>query len=432
MSLALGRRLAGALTGGKVLRNMFTVAGATATSQLIGLAALLLLSRRFDPESFGLFGLFFNLTTTVSTVATLGLHEAILAPTKTQEARQLLGVSILSATGMSVVVACLCGVLIRYGLLGFDALPLWSAVLIAPAVWMIALAMILQIWLIRIRRFDILSKATLSLGVARAGAQIVAGVFAAFFGWIGLLSGELAGRSTCVFMMAQKRRTEIAYSVKLALNSGFRIIHQYRSFVLFRTPSHFANNLSSALPLFLLSRSFDATEIGAFSFMVGVVIGPIGLVLRGVGDVFLGEFSNRFRNDRAAARRILIQTVLALSGVALVSALVVTFFGPTLFAVVFGEKWRLSGTLAQAYTPLLAAQLIVAPVGGVLFVCNRPGGKLAVDLTSISLQVVAAVAARLLEQGLVASTAIICAAATSSYILYAVLIALAVRDPKEF
>lgn len=425
---ALRRRLSALFARGGVLRNVFNVAGATAASQLIGFAGLPILGRRFDAEAFGLFGLFFTLTTTVASVATLGLHEAILTPHCLRDARILLGVTIISATGMSVVLAAACAVMIAMGLFGLKALPLWSAAAIMPCVWLMAMAVILQIWLIRRREFVKLSRATLGLGIARTSAQLVASLAAATVGWLGPLAGELTGRGACVLLMARGSWKEIGVSIRLALCYGWDAIVRHRSFVLLRTPSHFANNLSSALPLFLLSRSFDAAQIGAFSFMIGVVAGPIGLAIRGVGDVFLGEFANRFRTDQAAAQHFLLLTVCALAGVAALTVGVVLLFGPDLFALLFGERWRLSGVLAIAYLPLLGAQLVVAPVGGVLFVCNHPGSKLAVDLTSIALQLAAAAIAQMLHLEFVTSAATICGGAASSFVLYGVLIASAVQS----
>jgi len=403
-------------------RSMAHVGGATALAQVIGLAVLPLVSRHLGPVAFGQFGLFFTLATTMGAAGPLGLPEAMLAARRWSEALALLGAALRAVFVMGLVCAGLTYVCLRYDLFGTAPLPDWVWPAMAPVVWLISLAMVFQIWLVRRRRFTSLAGAYVSQGLLRGGTQ-VGGAFAApGLGWLVLLGSELLGRASTVLVMAAPARREILAACRIRERRWIATVRRYWRFPAFRTPSMLANNLAAGLPLFLLASAFSAHDVGDFAFMMGIVVGPIGFMQRAVGDVFLGEFAARRRRSAAEARTLMIRTALALAGLALPATLVLAVLGPLLFATVFGQAWRGAGVLAAAYAPAFMANLVVAPLGGVLNVANRPGYKLMVDLAGIALLVLAFLAARQTGLDVVRTTLAFAGATVTAYGLYFVLV----------
>ena len=410
-------------------RSMAHVGGATALAQVVGLAVLPLVSRHLGPVAFGQFGLFFTLATTMGAAGPLGLPEAMLAARRWSEALALLGAAIRAVFVMGLVCAGLTYVCLRYDLFGTASLPDWVWPAMAPVVWLISLAMVLQIWLVRRRRFTALAGAYISQGVLRGGTQ-VSGAFATpGLGWLVLLGSELLGRGSTVLVMATPARREILAACRIRERRWVGAVRRYWRFPAFRTPSMLANNLAAGLPLFLLASAFGAHDVGNFSFMMGIVVGPIGFMQRAVGDVFLGEFAARRRRSAGAARALMIRTAAALAGTALPATLVLGIFGPLLFATVFGQGWRGAGVLAAAYAPAFMANLVVAPLGGVLNVTNRPGYKLMVDLTGIAALALAFAISRRLHLDAAHTTLAFSLASVGGYALYFGFILGAVRNP---
>lgn len=416
------------LKGRGLGRAMAHVGGATALSQLMGLAVLPLVSRHLGPVSFGQFGLFFTLATTLGAAGALGLPEAMLAARRWSEALALLAACLRAVALMGVVCAAITYVLFYYDAFGLEALPDWSAVAMAPVVWLISLMTVLQLWLVRRRRFTSLAKAYVAQGVLRAGTQVALSFAAAGLGWLVLLSAELCGRLSTGLVMGAACRREVAAAVGVRAPRWRAAVRRYWRFPVFRTPSMFANNLAAGLPLFLFSSAYSPADIGAFSFMMAIIVGPIGLVQRAVGDVFLGEFAARYRRDPAQAKALLFRTAAALAALALPATLILARFGPFLFSLVFGAAWRGAGVLAAAYAPAFLANMAVAPLGGALNVANRPGYKLLVDLVGIAVLVVSFFVTRALHASAAGAAGGFAIASAGAYGLYFLLILRAVRN----
>lgn len=424
---ALRLRLASVLAAGGIGRSILKVGGATVLAQVVGVLALPILSRLYDQEAFGRFGLFFNLVTVSGVISTLGLHEAVVAAGRRSDGLALLAGGIVANTAMSLLIAPLTFVLISRDHFGLGVLPLWSAALVGPTQWLIGMAMMLQLWAIRKRSVDALARSALGQGAGRAGVQIAFGVVPT--GWLGLLAGELAGRGLSVGVLGVLHRADLRAAARISAKRIAATVARFRSFPLWRTPSHLANNLAYALPLFLMASAFSAATVGQFSFMMLIVAAPVGLVLRAVGDVFLGEFGARFRTNPESARRLLLRTAAGLSAIALPASVVLGFAGPVLFAWAFGAQWREAGMMAAAYAPVLVGNLVVAPLGGALNVARRPAFKLFVDLAGLGLQSAGFMAARSMGLGPTGTASAIFIGYALAYGLYLVLILIAIARP---
>lgn len=426
----VGRLLAAVAGAGSMGHSILRVGGATVFAQAIGLAAIPVLSRVFDEAAFGMFGLFFNLVTVTGVVSTLGLHEAVLAPHRRTDSLALLGAGMVINTLMSFLVAVLAFGLIRSDVFGLGVLPLWSAALVLPTQWLIGMTMMLQIWAVRKRAVNSLALASMAQGVGRAGAQVGLGLTLGA-GWLGLLAGEVVGRGLAVATMASRCWPDLRLAARLSPRRMMQAVVRFRDFPLWRTPSHLANNLASTMPLFLMASVFPAPTIGQFAFMMMIVVAPIGLVLRAVGDVFLGEFGLRFRRDPQSARMLLYRTAALLALPSIPAGILLMAIGAPAFGLVFGENWREAGLMASVYAPVLVANLVVAPLGGVLSVVRRPSYKLYVDLAGIALQAAGFAWAQMTGADAIITAAAIFAGYFTAYLIYLALIFFAASNPGQ-
>lgn len=423
------RRLLDAIPGMRGIgRSMMKVGGATVIAQAVGLAVIPILSRVFDETAFGTFGLFFNIVTLTGVVSTLGLHEAVLAPHRRADALALLGAGVAANTVMSLVIALVVFGLISGGAFGLGMLPLWSAGLVVPTLWLIGMSMILQIWTVRKQAVNALAAASLAQGIGRAGTQAALGL-ALGGGWLGLLAGEIVGRALAVGAMGRRSWSDLKLAARMTPRRMVAAVARYRDFPLWRTPSHLANNLAATMPLFLMASVFAPPTVGQFAFMMMLVAAPIGLIFRAVGDVFLGEFGARFRRDPGSARRLLFQMMSVLAAVFVPAGLLLVVIGGPLFAFAFGDNWREAGLMASAYVPVLIGNLVVAPLGGALNVVRRPSYKLIVDIAGIALQAVGFAVARLMDLNAVDTAWMIFGGYGAAYLVYFGLILFAVWRP---
>ena len=86
------------------VKNVLTLITGSAISQVVIYASILLLTRLFSPELFGVYILFSSATLILKPLATLQYEFAIVLPKKNEDAINLLGFSIL-------VLCCYCLIL---------------------------------------------------------------------------------------------------------------------------------------------------------------------------------------------------------------------------------------------------------------------------------------------------------------------------------
>ena len=369
------------LGGNLILRSIAGIGAAAGIGQLIGLLAAPIVSRQFSQEDFGQFGLFFGLSNVLATLALLGLQDALLAAENDRDAKSLLYASAVLCLVTSPCLGLVSFGLIHFNLLGYGALPAWSAVLIALAVGAISAAVLVQIWLIRRTMFRTLALGHLAQGAIRASTQIGAG--ACGLGYLGLGLSEVTTRAVVVLIMLTRAWGDLRDVAKVSLRECGRVVWRFRLFALFRTPSTLAFNIGTALPPIFVTMGYGVAAAGLYTFMSAVLVVPAGFVQKSIGDVFLGHFAKRFRSDPVGARSFLLRNAAILLLLSVPLAAVLLFWGPYVFSFVFGTQWREAGHLASLTVPLFMADLAIGPLGGALNVANRPELKLVFDLLRI-------------------------------------------------
>ena len=410
------------------LRAMLGVGGAAITAQAVTFAAAPVASRLFDEAAFGMLGLFVALANILAVPATLGLHDAIIATQTDREADALFSACILLTLAMGGPLGLVTYFMIALDLFGYGALPAWTAPMMTIEILAMATTMALQMHAIRRKRFRHLAVSHLALGGARAGGQITFGFLG--LGAFGLCGSEVLSRvATAVAMMAPVRRAEGLLPVREFVRIR-EAVWTYRNFIYFRAPSGFMNSLNMGLPPILIAASYSIEDVGFFSLMYMVLFVPVGLIQKTVGDVFLGHFAADHREQPPRARRFLLQVVAVLAVVATPAALLLLFLGPELFAIVFGERWRVSGELAARMAPLLAIMSVVAPVSTVLSAVNRPEFTLIFNAARVTALGTAYLVAGAMDASMPQMVGAFAVGLSCAYTFYAGLIGYAVWHPR--
>ena len=106
-----------------------------------------------------------------------------------------------------------------------------------------------------------------------------------------------------------------------------------------------------------------------------------------VGQVFTAEFSHNLRTNTAAAFASFKSLVGVMLLLALFPLIVLLMAGPFLFALVFGEQWRVAGELSQLMAPAFASMLLSGPIHMVLTVLGFQKTQTAWEISRLALVV---------------------------------------------
>lgn len=356
--------------------NLWHVARANVLAQALPLLAAPMLTRLYTPADFGTLALFTSVLGMGAAVATLRFEWSVPNARSSGMAAALLacGTAVLLLATLLLALAWPCGGLSWGALRGGDVrLPL----LLPLALLGLGLQQLLQAWHVRSTRLEAVGRAK----VLQSAANVAVSVAASSWGGLGLLLGALAGAWVGLeTLLAQAR------GLMRACRRGRRLLgHALRRFGAeagWSTLASALNTLSFALVPLLLARHYGLAEVGYYSLMQRVALGPVGLVGSAVAQSFWVESARLARVSNPELEQLFRRSARRLALVALgVAPLVLA--APLYFGPIFGaERWSAAGWVVAASMPLLAGQIIVSPLSH-LIVHRKQHWQAAWDLARI-------------------------------------------------
>ncbi len=356
-------------------RSVALVLSGTAAAQAIPLLGSLLLARLYAPAEFGLYAAWLGVVA-LAAVAVTGRFEQALAIEPDGESRRVAVCATLAVIAMACVPLMAVVWMLAAGpwplAASFDGILLGAAI---PAAALIASSQTWQSWAAAEGRFRDLALMRIAQAFGITGAQIVIGTLAPSASTLALahLAGVLAGMLVAVWRMpltlsSLPRRGELL--------GGMRSFwSRYRRFPLLSLPADSINTAAGQLPLVILASRFGADIAGFFALTLRALGAPIGLMGAAVLDVFKRRAATSYRAS-GQCRDDYLQTFKVLALGSLVVVLVTIPFSEPLFVLAFGERWRMSGTIALWMLPMFAFRFVASPLSYMFYVA----GKQHVDL----------------------------------------------------
>lgn len=370
------------LAPGAFFRHVVTLAGATAASQVLLLAAGPLLSRIYAPSVWGTYSLITAFVAVASVVTALFYDQAIVGTATVDECAALTVATLWLGPLVTIPAVALLAVLIGAGWLGYGAVP-WGALWWAAMLLIVMqVFMSLRYWHMRAERFGLLGQTAIAQNVGRAVMPIGAAWVSA--GWAGLTAGEALGRCIgCVPLVAHRWRETTAAFRRQNRRTMASVLRRYAIFAQVGAPSGLLNAVAQSLPLPLIAARFGTDAAGQFALAQRVLQAPVGLVGQSVADAFHARVAVHSRERPEHVPRFFGRTTLLLLALSTLPAAVVLVLGSRGFAWIFGMRWREAGALAIAMIPWAMSQLVVSPLSRVVLVLGGQRQKLAYDASSI-------------------------------------------------
>ena len=329
------------------VRNVAIVASGTAAAQIIGFAFAPLVTRLYEPDSFGALGVFLAIAAMVTSTAALSYPIAIVLPKDDAEALGIVRLSLMIAAATTMITTLF--------LLGFKdtIVQILNIDAISSFIFLIPVFMfcraclaIMDQWVIRKKLFKVKAKVTVaqafllnsakvSIGLVNpvAAVLVVLTVIGALFHAVMLVIGVRKASGG-----AQRRTLVVAPIMALA--------KRYRDFPLYRAPGQLLNAVTHGLPVLMISSFYGPASAGFYALGVGVLGMPSALIAKSVGDVFYPKI-NEAAHRKENLTIMIFKATLGLFLVGVVPFLTVVGFGPFLFSFVFGSDWAVSGDYAR-------------------------------------------------------------------------------------
>ena len=358
----------------RVLAGLASISGGTIASQAVVVASMLLLTRLYSPESFGIYSYILALAGVAATIATGRLEAAIPLAVTRDRAHLICRVAVAAVS----VFTFICALLVAFVGSALDAhsdLPLlpWLWFL-PPLTTAIALWGVVTQMLARDRRYRSLAGRSVANGMSTSVGKLV---LAWLPGPSGLLAGETAGRLAVVSGFLWTRRG--ALFVRHPLLGAKTELRRFWRLPAFFAPAAAMNAFGLQLPLLLTASLFGAEAAGALGLASLFTSVPAAVLGTAVTQVFMGEVASRHRQGTGTLRRTYLHASFRLLIVSLPAAAVMLLLPPSFYGLVLGPAWLPVGEYVRAISLAAAAGLIAGPLSQVLFITQSGLATLLLD-----------------------------------------------------
>jgi len=156
-------------------------------------------------------------------------------------------------------------------------------------------------------------------------------------------------------------------------------------------PSALINTVAQQIPLLLTGTRFGEHAAGLLGTAWRTISAPMSIISTSAQDVFKNRAAEEF-NRTGQCRGAYKQTLRLLAILGVFPSLVLFFWGPELFALVFGEPLREAGEIARIFAPLLFIRFFASPLGYTFLIVRQAKidlywqiGLLAVSIAAFTL-----------------------------------------------
>jgi O-antigen/teichoic acid export membrane protein len=364
------RRLAALLPRGEFGRNVLVVLSGTTAAQAISILVSPILTRLYSPSDFGVYALFLSLATFVTSIAAGKYEMAIVVPEKDEDGINLVAVACVVVSMVSAICLLLL-MLFRTEiarLLGSLDIADWLY-LVPGMVWLSGVYNALNYWNNRKKRYQQLATNRMTRATLSAGVNV--GLGAMHTGAGGLIGGLVVGQAYATGLFGrQVWKSDQGIRGAISLSAVQRQARRYSDFPKFLIPSGLVESGLNLFPLTFFSSYFGVAILGFFSLAVRIVSLPLALISQSIGDVFrqrAGEEYARTGNCRTLFLRVFKRLFL----LSFVPFGIILVLGPTLFAWVFGEQWRVAGEYCQIMTVMFWLRFISSPLSSMFYIAEK-------------------------------------------------------------
>ena len=371
--------------------DVLTLASGTAFAQIISIFASPIVTRLYGPEAYGLLAIFTSLVSILGVFACLRYEFAIVLPKTDEEAANVFGLCI----SILLVISLL---LVPVLMVSQESLiQLLNAPQIGPFLLLVPLMIFLSgsfytlnYWNTRSRQFQRLAITQMTRSCSVTGTQLGMGFLGYASGGV-LIGATILGQfvATCALGI-QILREDLRYLQHHISLSGMRgVLRQYSNFPKYDLWSALLSNLSSSLPVFILSAYFTSVILGYYSLCVMVLTLPLALIGEAIGEVFFQRAAEAKNISHEKLRETVEFTLKPLIFLSLFPTLVVVLIGPDLFGVVFGIQWQEAGNYARYLSLWIFVTFLAAPINYLFNIFQKQKFNLMLNVLQIILRVAA-------------------------------------------
>lgn len=348
-----------------MLRNMLLASSGSLVAQVITMLSMVILSRLYSPEAFGLLGTF-SAIVLILTAFACGKFDLAAVVEKGNGRSGLLALAGLAVTVVIAIVS-IPGVL--FVVLFYEGDGVFAQ--LSPFLWLVpvfvlafGIQLILSQMLVRRGEFRTIAGSRIAQAMGASGFQMAL----VSFGTGGLIFGYVVGVLTsCLVLLRSISKTR--FFLRARWTRVLQAASERRDFAFSASSTAGLNIAAVQLPLIFCALYFTAVDTGYFALSQRVLGFPAALIGLSISQAFMHDLRSTTDTQERREAAVSVYNIVLLVGVAPVAFLMA--YGPTLFSVVFGAQWEQSGKISAYLAPFLVSIILATPFGNVFYVLEK-------------------------------------------------------------
>jgi len=344
-----------------VFKNVGILASGSIISKVIGFGSYPIITRIYSPEDFGIFAVFTSAIFIILPFGTLTYSVAIPLPRNDELAINILTLGFIILT----VVIGLLSVILMLG--GNQLFSLLNATEISNYWWLLVLGILgasifdlLVHWATRIKSFGIVAKSHIWQTVISVSTQIGLGLFG--LKPFGLLLGEVTRKVAGVMALLREFQAEIQNKIAhVSVKRMVFIFKYYRNLPYFYLPSQLLSILTLKVPLLFFAFQYGTNTAGQLGLALMVVGIPMGLLGKTTANAYYAEISKIGIRQKEEILTLTLSLAKRIAAISLFPTLILLFFSPFLFQLIFGSEWIQAGQFTSILAFYLFFEFLTTP-----------------------------------------------------------------------
>ncbi|MED2865886.1 oligosaccharide flippase family protein [Bacillus thuringiensis] len=353
------------------LKNVMLITGGTVFAQIVSTVLLPIITRLYSPEQYGVISIYASILMTISFLGSMNYEMGIPIAESKEKSINVLVLSVITLvffTGVITLAFALFGDAILI-LLNGEVLIKYKY-LIPVGILFLGVYNIFTQWAYLGKDFKAITKTKFTQAISQNLITIGMGILGK--GPIGLILGKISGQSAGIYplfrplirkdryLLSAVKKKEILWAAK-----------RYIKFPLYTTPRRFLGDITISLPILLMTSSYGSHAVGLFGLANSVIQIPMNLIGTAVSSVFYAESASLRNTDPKRVKELSNNLLKNLIIIGIVPLVILMFFGPILFSVVFGDSWGEAGVYASLLSVSVFSRLVFKPISNIFDVYEK-------------------------------------------------------------
>jgi O-antigen/teichoic acid export membrane protein len=315
----------------------------TLIAQIVMFMFIPILTRLYTPSEFGLYSIFFALSSMIGMVSSANYEQAIVLPKFNRDAQALVFLSILITLFVVVVLSIVLIIFYDFFIEYFKNCT-YLVWLLPFSTLIIGLIHIFDAYSTRMEFYKEIAKVKVVVSLSTVTTQSISRYIFNLNGLvIGKVISDFLGVIILIRFHIRKQTLRLKYISKRDLKLNMK---RYDNFPKYQSLSTLINSFSQNIPLLMFTSLFSPAIAGFYSLTHRAMQTPLTLVSSSTKSVFYQKASKMYVEGKDIYP-LYFKTTMGLLKLFIIPLTIILLFGEELFVFVFGQEWSQSGVIAQ-------------------------------------------------------------------------------------